>query len=40
VLEAIAARRAGEAQRAMSELIELARIDTPGSRGARRRRSG
>jgi DNA-binding FadR family transcriptional regulator len=40
VLEAIAARRAGEAQRAMSELIELARIDTPGSRGVRRRRSG
>lgn len=40
VLEAIAARKAGQAQRAMSELIELARIDTPGFKRGRRRRPG
>ena len=40
VLEAIAARNAGLAQRAMRELIELARSDTPGFKRARRRRAG
>jgi len=36
VLEAIAAREAGKAEHAMSELIELARIDTPASKRSRR----
>ena len=37
VFEAIAAREPLRAQQAMSELIQLARIDTPPSRSARRR---
>ncbi len=40
VFEAIAAKNPGKAQRAMSELIELARMDTPISRRAQRRRAG
>jgi DNA-binding FadR family transcriptional regulator len=40
VFDAIAARNAAKAQRAMSELIELARIDTPGFKRARRKRTG
>jgi DNA-binding FadR family transcriptional regulator len=40
VLEAIAAREAGKAQHAMSELIELARIDTPASKRSRRNPAG
>ena len=40
VFEAIVARDAGKAQQAMSELIELARMDTPMSRRSDRRRAG
>lgn len=39
VFEAIAERDPGKAQHAMSELIELARMDTPISRKAERRRA-
>ncbi|HEY3732093.1 MAG TPA: FadR/GntR family transcriptional regulator [Steroidobacteraceae bacterium] len=39
VFEAVAARKAGRAQRAMSELIELARIDTQGFKRVRRNRT-
>lgn len=38
VFEAIAAKEAGEAQLAMSQLIELARIDTPASKRSGRTR--
>jgi DNA-binding FadR family transcriptional regulator len=40
VLEAIAARNAAKAQGAMSELIELARIDTPVIKRVRHKRGG
>jgi DNA-binding FadR family transcriptional regulator len=40
VLDAIAARNPGRAQEAMSELIVLARMDTPISRRSIRRRTG
>jgi DNA-binding FadR family transcriptional regulator len=40
VFEAIAARQVAKAQRAMSELIELARRDTPVSRRSARRPAG
>jgi hypothetical protein len=39
VFEAISAGEAGKAERAMSELIELARIDTPASKHPARKRS-
>src|SRR5450631_4635722 len=40
VFEAIAAREAGNAEVAMSELIELARIDTPASKRSGRKSAG
>jgi DNA-binding FadR family transcriptional regulator len=40
VFEAIAARQAENAQQAMSELIELARIDTPAAKRSGRKPSG
>jgi DNA-binding FadR family transcriptional regulator len=40
VFEAIAQKDSGKAQQAMSELIELARMDTPSSRRSDRRRTG
>jgi DNA-binding FadR family transcriptional regulator len=40
VFTAIAAKDAVKAQKAMSELIELARADTPSPRRADRRRAG
>src|SRR5450631_3408433 len=40
VFEAIAAREAGKAEVAMSELIELARIDTPASKRSGRKSAG
>ncbi|MEI9994375.1 MAG: FadR/GntR family transcriptional regulator [Rhizomicrobium sp.] len=40
VFEAIAEKDSAKAQQAMSELIELARMDTPISGGANRRRAG
>jgi len=40
VFEAIAEKDPGKAQQAMTELIELARLDTPISGGASRRRAG
>ncbi len=40
VFDAIADKDPGEAQQAMSELIELARMDTPMSRRSERRRTG
>jgi DNA-binding FadR family transcriptional regulator len=40
VFTAIAAKDAAKAQKAMSELIELARADTPSSRRSDRRRTG
>jgi DNA-binding FadR family transcriptional regulator len=40
VLEAIAAKNPGKAERAMSELIALARMDTPIPRRAERKRTG
>ncbi len=40
MFEAIAQKDSDKAQQAMSELIELARMDTPSSRRSDRRRTG